>query len=1336
MDQTSAREGELRLGRNAQATWRAGVVAGVIGGSLVPMWILVFDRLLPLHWGLFPPSNYRKTFYVMLLAAAVACVVSQWVARTRQPRGARISWDAWGITEWDGDGARVAIPWREATVGVRCDFGGGVALMVLRRRHLAGFAGSDQDNVIGLTLRIQGAHGRQIWVTEGVQTPALAGRLTTVDDLGPLLKAIEGVRLVPMEGGHPGENLLALFYMIAIAGYVCAVLGLGNLLSVHTVPTYVPHFLLGSAFALALRALLPCLQYLRLAAEERRLRTSKPVTLIDNDGPQLTARDDAGTAYVVDTGALAHPDGRLHERRGAAFLVADAAGRATAVETAAARAARRTYQRAIGTELALRATLVLPVLATMGLFHARYTASKPWTVLDGPYSSHDTSGALLDDGSHALIATHTSPGHDLSLLALSATTATEIAGLDLGLNNLTRALALAPDRSRAVISRGTETHVWTVAERHARPQGSLAGARGVVAAVFSRDGDLLLTGDRHGAVSLWRTADFERLHTFTAHTGEVLALTFSDDGARAVSGGADSTARLLDLKTGTQGAALDGHEERVQAVAFLHETIVTGAADGAVRFFSADGALERAVHAHEDGVTAIGHRADGALATAGGDHRIRRWDPDWRREGSEDVAVINMHTDEEVRGAGRITAVAFAPAEDALLAITSHGMLLRVELAPDGPEALPQRSCATLRPRPAGRRVPPAGPGYDDSVRSRDFAFLLPLAAALGCGDDTVDDGTAADTSTSTGDPTGAPTSGSTAPTGGAETTGDTGEPVGCVVLVDGAAGDDASSGSTWLSAKQTITAGLDEAEARATGGLGPCEVWVAAGTYRPLDIDASFVLRPGIGLYGGFAGGESTRDERDWAAHETILSGELGDEADLEDNARHVVLGADGAVLDGFTVTGGYARGDDMQRNGGGILHTAGHLTVAHCVIAGNRTGRAPDGPIGPVGNSAGNGAGVFVTAASLTLLDSLVDDNHGGVGGEGSDVGGVGGEGPGVAFIDGVDLTVRRVQFTANHAGDGGPGGDVGGPGGSGAGLMVARATGAVVIDACDFDANVSGSGGPSANLAGPGGGSALFLTAAAGETVVARALFRDNLAGARGSVGGLGFFGNIGGAGGLTLVDSRFIGNTAEFAGGLAVFVDAEVPAAPVRVVNVTVVDNVSTGSAAGFALRTNGQRELTIAGVTVAGNATMYGGGGVWFQTQEKKGSGRARLVNSIVWGNTAMTDPNLFSQVIFTPPEVIPLEIDATAVEGGCVPGQAIACGSLLPGPPGFVDLAAGDVHLAAGSSLVDAGDDALTPPDVADLDADGDLAEPTPLDLDGLPRRVGAAIDPGAYERP
>jgi predicted outer membrane repeat protein len=57
-----------------------------------------------------------------------------------------------------------------------------------------------------------------------------------------------------------------------------------------------------------------------------------------------------------------------------------------------------------------------------------------------------------------------------------------------------------------------------------------------------------------------------------------------------------------------------------------------------------------------------------------------------------------------------------------------------------------------------------------------------------------------------------------------------------------------------------------------------------------------------------------------------------------------------------------------------------------------------------------------------------------------------------------------------------------------------------------------------------------------------------------------------------------------------------------------------------------------------------------------------------------------------------------------------------------------------NLRLGVGSPGIDHGDSALLPQDFADLDGDGDLKEPVPLDLDGKQRVTGAAVDLGAYE--
>jgi hypothetical protein len=148
---------------------------------------------------------------------------------------------------------------------------------------------------------------------------------------------------------------------------------------------------------------------------------------------------------------------------------------------------------------------------------------------------------------------------------------------------------------------------------------------------------------------------------------------------------------------------------------------------------------------------------------------------------------------------------------------------------------------------------------------------------------------------------------------------------------------DPGGDGLSWATAFDNPQGAL----ALATAGD---EIWVAAGTYTPTagdDRAVSFVLVQGVGLYGGFDGTEEERDERDWGANPTVLSGAIGVPGDGSDNSYHVVLGADDAVLDGFTITGGRADGDHPHQGGGGMLNENASPTVANCVFLDNAASR-----------------------------------------------------------------------------------------------------------------------------------------------------------------------------------------------------------------------------------------------------------------------------------------------------------------------------------------------------------------------------------------------------------
>jgi len=165
-------------------------------------------------------------------------------------------------------------------------------------------------------------------------------------------------------------------------------------------------------------------------------------------------------------------------------------------------------------------------------------------------------------------------------------------------------------------------------------------------------------------------------------------------------------------------------------------------------------------------------------------------------------------------------------------------------------------------------------------------------------------------------------------------------------------------NGQTWGTAYKHLQDALYKPP---TGGDQIC---VAAGTYKPdedeganvdpNDRTETFQLINGVAIYGGFAGGESSLDERNWRTNETILSGDLdGNDVQVSDpcdllteptrgqNSYQVVTGSGTdatAVLDGFTITAGNANVGsypDPTSLGGGMYNDNGSPTVTNCTFS-----------------------------------------------------------------------------------------------------------------------------------------------------------------------------------------------------------------------------------------------------------------------------------------------------------------------------------------------------------------------------------------------------------------
>lgn len=178
--------------------------------------------------------------------------------------------------------------------------------------------------------------------------------------------------------------------------------------------------------------------------------------------------------------------------------------------------------------------------------------------------------------------------------------------------------------------------------------------------------------------------------------------------------------------------------------------------------------------------------------------------------------------------------------------------------------------------------------------------------------------------------------------------------------------GDDHGDGLTWATAKRTIHAALRSARIRAH------EIWVAAGTYA-----GGIHLPAFVHLYGGFAGTELERGDRDPAEHVTVLDGGGVPNVVVAQNAGYRV-----SALDGFTITGGgaYTGGQGLSKyglggNGGGVAIYLSSPVIAHNLITSNSL--AYDN-VSPPPGVASLGAGIFCRSGYPTIVSNLIQDNE----------------------------------------------------------------------------------------------------------------------------------------------------------------------------------------------------------------------------------------------------------------------------------------------------------------------------------------------------------------------
>ncbi len=263
--------------------------------------------------------------------------------------------------------------------------------------------------------------------------------------------------------------------------------------------------------------------------------------------------------------------------------------------------------------------------------------------------------------------------------------------------------------------------------------------------------------------------------------------------------------------------------------------------------------------------------------------------------------------------------------------------------------------------------------------------------------------------------------------------------------------------GTSWDVALKTI------GEA-ASAALDDDEIWIKAGTYI---LGSSVLVDEEIGVYGGFAGWETQRDQRDPAANPTTIQGDGNPLQFFEVTADHV-------VLDGLTFTGSAFNSviwllgppadtkiNDCTFTGFSGIHLIQGLTeeaeITNCRFIGNGislatendfSGTAPPMTISDclfLDNTSGFDGAAFRPRRAVNLDRCVFLNNRAdGYGGAiffqgpwplrisnslfvGNAAGASGGTGYGgaIAVYDFVDFEVANCTFYGNDPGSSGPGG-----------------------------------------------------------------------------------------------------------------------------------------------------------------------------------------------------------------------------------------------------------------------------------------------------------------------